>query len=168
MEFQNTLLSGSGRQHGDPETLANLIRQKIDYDIEQKPASQDAFKYLRSRLHKHYIFVFKTMSTVRDLIDIDEMRGMYLHDSYAPFIAINRRDHKASQLFSLAHELAHLFRAEERVDSMDFRQLEQISDAEETFCNQTAAALFLPKARITNQAVWDPRRYKNISQEKSR
>lgn len=147
-------LVGSGKQYKNPEDLADFIRQKVNYDIKQKPPSQEVLKYLRSLLHECFIFVFKTMSTSRDAIDIDEMRGIYLHDSHAPFIALNRRDHKSSQLFSLAHELAHLFRSEERIDSIEFRNLRAISDSKETFCNRVAAAFLVPKNRIKNKGSW--------------
>ena len=148
-------LAGSGRQFQDPEDLAEFIGQKIGYDIDKKPARQDTLKYLRNLLHDCFVFVFKTMSTARDLIDTPEMKGLYLHDDYAPCIAINRRDYKASQLFSLAHEIAHLFRAEEKIDSIDFRKAGQIQDSEESFCNQTAAALLIPKNQVKAQKHWD-------------
>ena len=156
-------LVGSGRQHKDPSGLAELIRQRIGYDIEQKPASQDTLKYLRSLLHDRFVFVFKTMSTSRDVIDPDEMRGMYLHNDHAPFIALNRRDHKASQLFSLAHELAHLFRAEEKVDSIEFRSVEQTHDPEESFCNQVAACLLIPQNKIESRNGWSLDNVKDLA-----
>lgn len=147
-------LVGSGRQYRDPEDLADFIRQKINYDIKRKPAGLEILKHLRSLLHKRFIFVLKTMSTKRDLIDPGEMRGMYLHDSHAPFIILNRRDHKSSQLFSLAHELAHLFRAEERIDSIEFRSVEQINNPNEAFCNRVAAAFLIPRGRIASRQSW--------------
>ncbi len=156
-------LVGSGRQHKDPRGLAELIRQKIDYDISQKPAGQDTLKYLRSLLHDRFVFVFKTMSTSRDVIDPDEMRGMYLHNDHAPFIALNRRDHKASQLFSLAHELAHLFRAEEKVDSIEFRTVEQTHDPKESFCNQVAACLLIPRNKIESRNGWSLGNVKDLA-----
>ena len=147
-------LVGTGRNHKDPEQLADLIRQEIDYDIDKKSAGQDALKYLRTRLHDNFIFVFKTMSTACDLIEVKEMRGLYLHDDYAPCIALNRRDHRGSQLFSLAHELAHLFRAEERVDSIEFRDMYRVDDSEESFCNLVAASLLVPRDRIPVKNAW--------------
>ena len=105
------------------------------------------------------------MSTARDIIGVDEMRGLYLHDGYAPFIAINRRDWVKSQLFSLAHELAHLFRADEKIDSIAFRDLNHINDPGETFCNRVASALLIPASSLTNQETWSLERVKKLSQK---
>lgn len=158
-------LAGSGRRFKDPESLAKFISQEIGYDIDEKPAGQDTLKYLRNLLHDRFVFVFKTMSTPRDLIDTPEMKGLYLHDDYAPCIAINRRDYRASQLFSLAHEIAHLFRAEEKIDSIDFRKAGQIKDPEESFCNQAAAALLIPSERIETKEHWGLEDVKQLAQD---
>ena len=158
-------LVGKGKNYSDPSELADFIRQEIGYNPDEKPASQNALKHLRAKTQEQYIFVFKTMSTSRDVIEVDEMRGLYLHDGYAPFIAINRRDWVKSQLFSLAHELAHLFRADEKIDSIAFRDLNHINDPEETFCNQVASALLIPPSSLANQETWSLEGVKKLSRK---
>ena len=144
--FEKHELAGSGSDYEDPIRLSRLIREKIGYEPDPEDVKRDAIAHLRMLLHKQRIFVFKTLS-MRP-VEVAEMKGMYLHDEYAPCIAINRRDHKNSQLFSLAHEIAHLFRADERVDSIEFRHLDGIHDKEETFCNRVAADLLMPADSI--------------------
>ena len=141
-------LVGLGKNYSDPDELAELIRKEFSYQPVDRPDGQSILAYLRSNLHKQGIFVFKTMSTKRDTIEPEVMKGLYLNDEHAPCIAINRRDYLKSQLFSLAHELAHLFRGEEKIDSIAFRKLGQLNDQEETFCNKVAASLLLPKESI--------------------
>ena len=145
-DFKKNDLVGSGSDYEDPIRLARLIREKIGYEPNQKDIRWNAITHLRTLLHEQRIFVFKTQS-MRP-VDVAEMRGMYLHDEYAPCIAINRRDHKNSQLFSLAHEIAHLFRAEERLDSIESRHLDGINDKEEVFCNRVTADLLMPADSI--------------------
>ncbi len=145
-DFKKNDLVGSGSDYEDPIRLARLIREKIGYEPDQKDIRRDVIARLRTLLHEQRIFVFKTLS-MRP-VDVAEMRGMYLHDEYAPCIAINRRDHKNSQLFSLAHEIAHLFRADERVDSIEFRHFDSIDDKEEVFCNRVAVDLLMPADSI--------------------
>ena len=157
-------LVGGGRHIKDPEDLAKMISREIGYDVDKKPKDQTVLKYLRGLVHDRFIFVLKTMSTSRDLIDTAEMRGMYLHDSHAPFIVLNRRDYKTAQLFSLAHELAHLFRAEERIDSIEFRQIDQVDRPEETFCNLTAAALLIPRSQ-TDKGSWSLTDIKDLAEK---
>ena len=146
-------LVGSGRRYEKPAQLADFIREKLNYNTDKKDVQQTTFSYLRSLLHKQYIFVFKTMSTSRDVVDVEEMKGLYLNDEYAPCIAINRRDHKNSQLFTLAHEIAHLFRAEERIDSIQFRAFQTLQNKEEAFCNQVAAHLLIPGYKIKSATM---------------
>ena len=141
-------LVGLGRDYLDPAKLADLIRHKLGYNISQKSPKLLAVNYLRSLLHEQTIFVFKTMASSRDVIELKQMRGLYLDDQHAPCIAINRRDFKRAQLFTLAHEVAHLFRASERLDSIDFRTLGEIKDKEEAFCNKVAANLLMPASNI--------------------
>ena len=154
-------LVGSGSKYKNPEDLAGFIRQKINYDIQQKPKEQEVLKYFRSLLHDQFIFVFKTLSYNK--IDPDEMKGMYLHDSHAPFIALNRSDYKAAQVFTLAHELAHLFRAEERIDSIEFRIIEKNLEPEEVFCNKVAASLLIPRNQIPKHRSWSLEEVKELA-----
>ena len=154
-------LVGSGRNCHAPAELAQIIRDKLGYHLDK----QDALQYLRNRLQKKYIFVFKTMTTIR--IKVEEMRGMYLHDNYAPCIAINRSDYKNSQLFTLAHEVAHLFRADERIDSIDikFRHLSDIDNQEEAFCNQVAASLLIPAAAVSSDKDYTLEDVKTLAEQ---
>ncbi|MCY3804581.1 MAG: ImmA/IrrE family metallo-endopeptidase [Candidatus Saccharibacteria bacterium] len=140
-------LVGSGRNYKDAESLAKFIISKIGYRIKDLN-NKKALAHLRELLEKQYIFVFKNTVLRNEKIDLAEMRGIYINDQYAPLIALNREDSSTGQLFTLAHELVHLFRAEDSLDSIDFRQFDQIKDKEEIFCNQVAAHFLMPKSEI--------------------
>lgn len=84
-------------------------------------------------------------NNARRPLDVNEFRGFALCDRYAPLIFINGRDARAAQIFTLAHELAHLCIEESGVSNLDARTLDR-ADATEKFCNRVAAELLLPQA----------------------
>ena len=134
---------GSITERDNPERAAREIAQKIDYTY--KPDIPDThLKYLISLLESRGVFVMKTLSYWG--IDVTNMRGVYLKNKYAPVIGLNRKDTKTGQLFTLAHEMAHLFINSEGVSNIDFR--DQSNNPTERFCNAVAANLLLPKDKI--------------------
>ncbi len=80
----------------------------------------------------------------------DEFQGFALMDEYAPLIFVNNADYKAAQMFSIAHELAHLFAGEGGVSVT-----ESLLPAEhdvEILCDRIAAEFLVPEAEL--RALW--------------
>jgi Zn-dependent peptidase ImmA (M78 family) len=79
-------------------------------------------------------------------LDVAEFRGFVLIDDYAPLIFINGRDGKAAQMFTLAHELAHIWYGASA--AFDLKSL-QPADAEiENVCNKAAAEFLVPEDEL--------------------
>jgi Zn-dependent peptidase ImmA (M78 family) len=83
-------------------------------------------------------------------LDVDEFRGFVLVDDLAPFIFINGADGKAAQMFTLAHELAHVWCGQSGV--FDLRDLQPTGDDVEQVCNKIAAEFLAPAGELRN--VW--------------
>ncbi len=85
-------------------------------------------------------------------LDLNEIQGFAIADSYAPFVFINSDDWAAPQLFTLVHELAHLWIAETGISNDIEPSIKIASNYNpiEIFCNEVAANVLIPKEFIYN------------------
>lgn len=82
----------------------------------------------------------------RRVLDVEEFRGFVLADEYAPFVFINTCDAKAAQMFTLVHELAHVWLGKAGVVNMDAMQ--PANNDTERFCNRVAAEVLVPQPEM--------------------
>ena len=75
-------------------------------------------------------------------LDVNEFRGFALSDNIAPVVFINDADAKAAQVFTLAHELAHIWIGADGVSDRRPNQQEDSTNAIEVFCDNVAAGSF--------------------------
>ncbi len=85
-------------------------------------------------------------------LDVNEFRGFALSDPYAPLIFVNGADAKSAQMFTLAHELAHLWLGETGEGLSGFPALQPDGGDIERFCDRAAAEFLVPAAGI--QVAW--------------
>jgi Zn-dependent peptidase ImmA (M78 family)/transcriptional regulator with XRE-family HTH domain len=83
-------------------------------------------------------------------LDPEEFRGFVLTDRQAPLVFLNGVDFKAAQMFTLAHELAHLWY--EQSAAFDLRTLQPANVRSEVVCNQVAAEFLLPEEEL--RSIW--------------
>lgn len=99
------------------------------------------------------IFVSRTSFIHSRLkLDSSELQGFAIADEYAPFVFINSDDWNAPQLFTLVHELAHLWIAETGISNEVEPSINIIEDYNpiELFCNEVAANVLMPNSYVTN------------------
>ena len=136
--------------------VAASIAAALDFDAKVRCAAQ-ADEFLRAfvdQVERHGILVMRNgvvrQNTSRAL-DVREFRGFSLADPTAPVIFINNADSISAEIFTLAHELAHIWIAQSGISDADPTTMDRDVMDVESFCNAVAAELLLPWSRIADR-----------------
>jgi len=147
---------GSAKIMEEPERYAAEIRQTLELSDEwaaKQPNWTEALRYLIHKMENIGILVVVNSivgnNTHRGL-DPVEFRGFVLVDQYAPLVFINGADGKAAQMFTLAHELAHLWFGYSA--AFDLAELQPADNEKEQACNRLAAEFLVPADKLC--AFW--------------
>jgi Zn-dependent peptidase ImmA (M78 family)/transcriptional regulator with XRE-family HTH domain len=136
---------------------AETIRTVLSFAIEERGSNwTQALHHLIDRADQVGILVMVSGvvgSNTHRKLDPREFRGFALSDQYAPVIFLNGADTKAAQIFTMAHELAHIWLGESGVDDVDMTVPSSI--AIERWCNEVAAEMLIP-ASLLRDVVIDP------------
>ena len=102
-------------------------------------------------MKKKGFFISRTSNlNSHNVIHVQEARGFVISDPYAPFIFINSGDSKTAQLFTLLHELSHLWLNVSGVPDHFPVNYKTKETSTEFFCNQIAAEILMPEEKIRN------------------
>src|SRR5690606_21519622 len=100
------------------------IRKILNLPIQLKTKTnrENYLKLLIERCEDAGILVFRNSmvkNATRKQLDTSEFRGFVLINEYAPAIFLNMQDMPSAIIFTLAHELAHIWLGESAVDDLD-------------------------------------------------
>lgn len=82
-------------------------------------------------------------NNTRRKILVEECRGFVIVNNKAPFLFINSADAKAAQMFTLIHEIAHIWLGESA--GFDNKQMLPADEPTELLCDKVAAEFLVPE-----------------------
>jgi Zn-dependent peptidase ImmA (M78 family) len=125
---------------------ATKLRTDLRYEVNRRGSSwSEALTVLRDQADELGILVMVSGvvgSNTHRKLNPHEFRGFALVDDLAPLIFINGADTKAAQIFTLAHELAHVWVGLSALDDADL--VARSTNGSEAWCNQLAAEFLVP------------------------
>lgn len=147
---------GGARPSDDPQAVGREMRRMVGLDAGWAEGIQtwrEAVGALRRSIED-----FGVMAVVNGVVgnntqrklDVEEFRGFALSDDYAPLVFVNGADAKSAQMFTLVHELAHIWLGESGLT--DVGLISRPSQQIEVWCDRVAAEFLVPEQEL--KAHW--------------
>lgn len=134
-------------ESGSVEVAARM-RRVLGFDLDARrdcPTWAEALRHFIEQADRAGILVMVS-GVVRNnnyrRLDPEEFRGFALVDERAPLVFINGADTKAAQMFTLAHELAHVWLGASALS--DASAVSVSENRVEVWCNTVAAEVLAP------------------------
>lgn len=152
---QSISFVGSAKQTNKVEEIAASMRHMLGFDVEKRRQLSTWTEALRRFIEQADALGILVMvsgvvgSNNKRKLDPQEFRGFALADKLAPLVFINGSDTKAAQMFTLAHELVHIWLGQSSVS--DAQALQIPEHQIEHWCNLVAAELLVPLAALRSE-----------------
>lgn len=151
-------VNAASLENDTPEQTARRIKERLG--LPARPTKGNSDDYLRTLVqHIEDIGVLVMRNSMvgnnnHRLLDISEFRGFAVADEYAPVIFINTQDAPQARLFTLIHELAHIWLGQSGVSDANPQTTREV----ERFCNRVAAEFLAPADEFSQLWKGDPNR----------
>lgn len=135
---------GKFKLNAAPQVVAADIRAVLGVDVEQGQRQWDDYqRALIQGAEQAGVLVMRSGivgNNTRRKLDVSEFRGFAISHPLAPVVFINSADAPAARLFTLLHELAHLWFGSSGISNVESGNLRQ----EEMACNAVAGEFLAP------------------------
>lgn len=148
--FPNAPFVGSVRPSVTPAALARLLRKTIDVDRVEASGVSDYYRALVSAAEAAGVWVLRSSMVAGNThrtVPVDEFRGFAIADPLVPLVFINASDAVTAQLFTLVHELAHLWVGATGVSD----PFSSAANPIERLCNAAAAEFLVPGEELSSR-----------------
>lgn len=147
---------GSLSTNVDPRRAVQAMRERVWYAPGAgHKTQQDALRVFIADIEESGILVIMNSvveNNTHRRLDHREFQGFTLIDQLAPLIFVNGDDTKNARMFTLAHELAHVFLGEQGVSAAppDIGVDAANSESVEAWCSAVAAEFLVPLDDVPN------------------
>jgi len=147
---------GSATLESSPEVVAKMIRGALGLSGEWArfvSTWNEALVHLREKIDEIGVLIVingVVGNNTHRALKTSEFRGFALCDDYAPLIFINGTDAKSAQMFTIVHELAHVWIKQDGVSNLI--KLQAPTNDVEKYCNSVAAEFLVPSSEL--RASW--------------
>lgn len=141
-----------------PEAVAEQMRATLALSVSERrklPTWTEALRQLIAKAEEAGVLVMASSivgSNSHRKLDVDEFRGFALADDLASLVFLNAADSKSAQMFTLTHELAHLWLGLSGISDVETGRVPD--QTTERWCNRVAAEVLMPLAEV--MTVHDP------------
>lgn len=148
---------GSAKQSDDPAAIGREMRRTVGL-VDGWAASIKSWELAVGELRR-LIEDLGVITVINGVVgnnthrklDVEEFRGFAIVDEYAPLIFVNGADAKSAQMFTLAHELAHLWLGQSALTDAGLPTTP--TNQVERWCDRAAAEFLVPEQEL--RALWN-------------
>ena len=132
---------------------AKIIRNALKFNITwyEETKKDKSFRYWIDAIEKNRIFIISTgfVSNNKRTVDVDVCKGFTLVDNFCPFLYINTNNLGGGRIFTLIHELVHVFVGSSI--GIGYEPIHPSSQPLEKFCDSVASEILVPESffRVT-------------------
>ena len=167
-EYSDLGFVGKYNENSDYKDISNDIRKTLKLPVNwaiELETWEEALDYLTLQIEEIGIIInFNGIvgNNTRRKILVEECRGFVLVNKKAPFLFINSADAKAAQMFTLFHEIAHIWLGESA--GFDNKKMLPANDPTEILCDKVAAEFLVPEIYFRKE--WNSNQnFKYLSRE---
>ena len=148
---------GSLSEHTPVKQFVESIRTALRIGIEEQQRIRDEkalLGYLRTAAQYAGIYVLfeGNVGSYHSNISPEEFRGIALADELVPLVVVNPNDARAAMVFTLVHELAHLWLGSSGISNFNVLGNNGGGSNHEKLCNRVAAEFLVPESAL--RAGW--------------
>ena len=149
-ELEPPKFIGSASLQSDVEQVAREISEALRFSVQERAAAKtwtDALSRLVEQTDDTGVLVMingVVGNNTHRKLDPQEFRGFALFDEVAPLVFVNGADTKSAQMFTIVHELAHIWAGKSALTDSSPEDIP--TDRLERWCDEVAAEVLVPMA----------------------